>query len=562
MARQASHADAGVTASLTLALLLLATGAVRAQASVTLRTGMSRNVIVFQTQYGDIHIGLFEREAPQTVAHVLELVELGAYNTVPITWISHNLGAKVNPVLDSREVPLSAVQRMAAEKTVPLELTSYSHKAGYVTMVRGTDPDSAMSAFTFVLADAPALDGRFSVFGRVLRGMDILSRSLKGFRHVHTLPIHSAHIYTVEDDHTKHCDDDLVEFYLSDQWHQAVPLKEECLSQRIHMPRPYPRSTTVLMKGLPKMGTTWTEVFVGRLMEEICSNSTVYHCHAQTTSRGAVAVFVKNQGENVGTALQWKCETKHDFPMSVAPDAPDNARVGAFYDFDRGVLAPWEECLQNRKYTDYEACLPSWHALPDYEVFMDQRAHDAMEDFGGPEWAIEDEADQLKKYILVVRDPRDATVSLMHYHHEGADNEKLQEDTRKYIKHYVTWLGFWYWYQTRYVSPLYPTMILVYRDVKEDPVREYSRVLDYMGLKASEELVKRVVDETDFENMRKMEYQRLLPGRNRAKGDNRKVRSGQAQGFYSELTPETIEYCNQVMRDLLPPELLARFDVQ
>lgn len=81
--------------------------------------------------------------------------------------------------------------------------------------------------------------------------------------------------------------------------------------------------------------------------------------------------------------------------------------------------------------------------LPDYEVFMDQRAHDAMEDFGGPEWAIEDEADQLKKYILVVRDPRDATVSLMHYHHEGADNEKLQEDTRKYIKHYVTWLGFW-----------------------------------------------------------------------------------------------------------------------
>jgi len=76
------------------------------------------------------------------------------------------------------------------------------------------------------------------------------------------------------------------------------------------------------------------------------------------------------------------------------------------------------------------------------------------------------------------------------------------------------------------------------------------------------ELVKRVVDETSFESMRKMEYARELPGRNRATGDNRKVRSGHAQGFYDELTPETIRYCNSVMRNLLPPELNLHFDVQ
>jgi hypothetical protein len=154
---------------------------------------------------------------------------------------------------------------------------------------------------------------------------------------------------------------------------------------------------------------------------------------------------------------------------------------------------------------------------------MDSRAHVALQEFGGEEWRIMDEEAQVKKYILVMRDPRDATVSLMHYHHDGADDEKLQEGTRQYIKHYTTWLGFWcvrvricarvcvcvcveivwrlgirccilttsycfiplrrYWYQTRYVSALYPTMVLVYRDVKEDPVREYGRVLDYLGLK-------------------------------------------------------------------------------
>jgi len=43
----------------------------------------------------------------------------------------------------------------------------------------------------------------------------------------------------------------------------------------------------------------------------------------------------------------------------------------------------------------------------------------------GPGWAILDEAGQEKKYVLVVRDPRDATVSLMHYHHDGADDANL-----------------------------------------------------------------------------------------------------------------------------------------
>ena len=42
-----------------------------------------------------------------------------------------------------------------------------------------------------------------------------------------------------------------------------------------------------------------------------------------------------------------------------------------------------------------------------------------------------------------------------------------------------------YWYQTRYVARETETMILFYRNMKEDPMREYSRVLEYMGIKVA-----------------------------------------------------------------------------
>jgi hypothetical protein len=123
-------------------------------------------------------------------------------------------------------------------------------------MVRGSHPDSATSSFTVLLQDAPTLDGKFTVFGKVLRGMDILDRKVKGVRHNKTLPIHSSHYYEgipetsfflvsltacalsccgflgdgrmrsaglrsrVAADTVEHmtCSDDNVDFYLSNKW--------------------------------------------------------------------------------------------------------------------------------------------------------------------------------------------------------------------------------------------------------------------------------------------------------------------------------------------------------
>jgi peptidyl-prolyl cis-trans isomerase B (cyclophilin B) len=41
-------------------------------------------------------------------------------------------------------------------------------------MARGDDPDSANTSFFFLLGDAPHLDGKYSAFGRIVEGLDVL----------------------------------------------------------------------------------------------------------------------------------------------------------------------------------------------------------------------------------------------------------------------------------------------------------------------------------------------------------------------------------------------------
>jgi len=48
------------------------------------------------------------------------------------------------------------------------------HTRGIVSMARGDDPDSANTSFFFLLGDAPHLDGKYSAFGRIVEGLEVL----------------------------------------------------------------------------------------------------------------------------------------------------------------------------------------------------------------------------------------------------------------------------------------------------------------------------------------------------------------------------------------------------
>src|SRR5262245_19935619 len=58
--------------------------------------------------------------------------------------------------------------------TIEAEFTGYPHRRGVVSMARGISPDSAGSQFFIVHADSPDLDGQYTVFGRVIAGMEVV----------------------------------------------------------------------------------------------------------------------------------------------------------------------------------------------------------------------------------------------------------------------------------------------------------------------------------------------------------------------------------------------------
>jgi len=60
--------------------------------------------------------------------------------------------------------------------TIKAEFNGKPHKRGILSMARAQDPNSAGSQFFICVADAPFLDGKYSVFGEVVSGMEIADK--------------------------------------------------------------------------------------------------------------------------------------------------------------------------------------------------------------------------------------------------------------------------------------------------------------------------------------------------------------------------------------------------
>jgi cyclophilin family peptidyl-prolyl cis-trans isomerase len=66
--------------------------------------------------------------------------------------------------------PLSDKQQKLV-RTLPPEFSDTKHVKGIISMARGDDPASASTSFFIVTGDASSLDGKYTVFGRVVDGM-------------------------------------------------------------------------------------------------------------------------------------------------------------------------------------------------------------------------------------------------------------------------------------------------------------------------------------------------------------------------------------------------------
>ncbi|XP_016459120.1 peptidyl-prolyl cis-trans isomerase CYP23 [Nicotiana tabacum] len=132
--------------------------------------------VVFQTNYGDIEFGFYPSVAPKTVEHIFKLVRLGCYNTNHFFRVDKGFVAQVADVVGGRSAPMNEEQRAEAEKTVVGELSEVKHVRGILSMGRYDDPDSGTSSFSMLLGDAPHLDGKYAIFGKVTKGDETLRK--------------------------------------------------------------------------------------------------------------------------------------------------------------------------------------------------------------------------------------------------------------------------------------------------------------------------------------------------------------------------------------------------
>ncbi len=125
------------------------------------------------TTVGDIVIGFAPDVAPGHVRNFLRLAQLGVYDGTAFHRVVPGFAIQAGD-LSSRAAPLTQVQRRAVG-SVAGEFNPLTHEAGIVSMARGDDPDSASTSFFICTAASPSLDGKYTAFGRVLEGMDVVA---------------------------------------------------------------------------------------------------------------------------------------------------------------------------------------------------------------------------------------------------------------------------------------------------------------------------------------------------------------------------------------------------
>lgn len=132
-------------------------------ASLSAQAPSPTEVAVLETSLGTMVFRLLETDAPKTVANFKALVKEGFYDGKPFYRV---VAGHVIQTGDGGE---------SGRPTVPDEFNAKNpHVAGALGLAHGSEPNTGSTEIYVCLAPRPHLDGRFTVFGQVIEGMDIL----------------------------------------------------------------------------------------------------------------------------------------------------------------------------------------------------------------------------------------------------------------------------------------------------------------------------------------------------------------------------------------------------
>ena len=141
--------------------------------------------MILKLKDGEVKIELFEDVAPNHVKRIKELANDGKYDNVVFHRVIDGFMAQTGDVkfgnLQSKDFDLRRAGMGGSDlPDLNQEFSSLPHDRGTLSMARSSDPNSANSQFFICFKPAPFLDRQYTVFGKVIEGMDLVDKIKRG----------------------------------------------------------------------------------------------------------------------------------------------------------------------------------------------------------------------------------------------------------------------------------------------------------------------------------------------------------------------------------------------
>ncbi len=166
------------------------------------RVFAERPRVMLETDKGNIVMELFPETAPNHVSSFIDLVEKGFYDNLTFhRVIKDKIIQGGDPTGDGTGT---------TDYVLQAEFSNLKHLPGSVAMARGHDRNSASCQFYICLTQLPSLDGRYTIFGQVVKGLNVARKigdvpvkenpAMNGEKTLPVEPVHIKRAYVMDKD--------------------------------------------------------------------------------------------------------------------------------------------------------------------------------------------------------------------------------------------------------------------------------------------------------------------------------------------------------------------------
>ena len=152
---------------------------------LTNQTIAKENIMILKLKDGDVKIELFSDVAPNHVERIKTLANEGKYDNVVFHRVIDGFMAQTGDVQfgNSSSSNFNLMKAGSGGSDLPdlkQEFSNIPHDRGTLSMARSSDPNSANSQFFICFQAAPSLDRQYTVFGKVIEGMEFVDKIKRG----------------------------------------------------------------------------------------------------------------------------------------------------------------------------------------------------------------------------------------------------------------------------------------------------------------------------------------------------------------------------------------------